>query len=64
MFSDTQKMLQSIAADVDAAKTSVLMEFYIWNEGGSADEVLEAVIRAAQRGVGPRYLMGDVPLED
>ncbi|TDJ58419.1 MAG: hypothetical protein E2O40_01535 [Planctomycetota bacterium] len=26
------------------AKTSVLMEFYIWNEGGSADEVLEAVI--------------------
>jgi hypothetical protein len=54
MFSDTQKMLQSIAADVDAAKTSVLMEFYIWNEGGSADEVLEAVIRAAQRGVSDR----------
>jgi cardiolipin synthase len=57
MFSDTQKMLQSIAADVDAAKTSVLMEFYIWNEGGSADEVLEAVIRAAQRGVSCRVLV-------
>jgi cardiolipin synthase len=27
------------------------MEFYIWNEGGAADEVLEAVIRAASRGV-------------
>ncbi len=57
MFSDTQKVLQSMAADIDAAKTSVLMEFYIWNEGGSADEVLEAVIRAAQRDVSCRVLV-------
>lgn len=57
LFSDTQKMLQSIAADIDAAKTSVLLEFYIWNEGGSADEVLEAVIRAAQRDVSCRVLV-------
>ena len=42
LFSDTQAMLQAIARDVDGAKTSVLMEFYIWNEGGTADEVLEA----------------------
>jgi cardiolipin synthase A/B len=27
------------------------MEFYIWNEGGAADDVVEAVIRAAARGV-------------
>ncbi len=57
MFSDTQKILQSITADVDGAKTSVLMEFYIWNEGGTADEVLEAVIRAAGRGVSCRVLV-------
>ena len=57
IFSDTQEMLVSIASDIDAAKTSVLMEFYIWNEGGSADEVLEAVIRAAQRGVSCRVLV-------
>ncbi len=57
MFSDTQEMLRAIAADVDAAKTSVLMEFYIWNEGGNADEVLEAVIRAATRGVSCRLLI-------
>ena len=56
-FSDTQEMLQTIARDVDAAKTSVLMEFYIWNEGGTADEVLEAVIRAAGRGVSCRVLV-------
>ena len=27
------------------------MEFYIWSEGGAADDILEAVIRAARRGV-------------
>jgi len=57
MFSDTQEMLQTIARDIDAAKTSVLMEFYIWNEGGTADDVLESVIRAAERGVSCRLLV-------
>ena len=51
LFSDTQAILAAIARDIDGAGTSVLMEFYIWNEGGAADEVLEAVIRAARRGV-------------
>ncbi len=57
LFSDTQAILAAIAGDIDAAKTSVLMEFYIWNEGGAADEVLEAVIRAAGRGVQCRLLV-------
>ena len=51
LFSDTQAILAGIVRDVDAAKSSVLMEFYIWNEGGGADDVLEAIIRAAARGV-------------
>ena len=57
LFSDTQSILAAIARDVDAAETSVLMEFYIWNEGGAADEVLEALIRAAGRGVRCRLLV-------
>jgi cardiolipin synthase len=51
LFSDTQAILAAIARDVDGASMSVLMEFYIWSEGGAADEILEAVIRAARRGV-------------
>jgi len=51
MFSETEDSLRGIAADVDSAKRSVLMEFYIWSEGGLVDEVLESVIRAAKRGV-------------
>jgi cardiolipin synthase len=57
MFSDTQEILQAIVQDVDSAKKSVLMEFYIWNEGGAADEVLEALINASRRGVSCRLLV-------
>lgn len=51
MKSETQEILKALIRDVDSAEKCVLMEFYIWQEGGRADEVLEAVIRAAQRGV-------------
>ena len=57
LFSDTHEILQAIVRDVDRAKTSVLMEFYIYCEGGLADDVLEALIRAAQRGVHCRVLI-------
>ncbi|MCB1487604.1 MAG: PLDc N-terminal domain-containing protein, partial [Bauldia sp.] len=57
LFSDTQEMLATIARDIDAARTSVLMEFYIWGEGGAADTVTEALIRAAGRGVVCRILV-------
>lgn len=54
---EADDILASIARDVDAATRSVLMEFYIWHQGGAADEVLEAVIRAARRGVSCRILI-------
>ena len=57
LYTHTTKILEGIRQDVDAAQTSVLMEFYIWNEGGDADAVVEALIRAAQRGVKCRLLI-------
>ncbi len=57
IFSDTEAILKAIAADIDSAQKSVLMEFYIWNEGGAADEVLAALIRAVERGVSCRVLI-------
>ena len=57
LYSDTQEILSAIAADVDRAESSVQMPFYIWHEGGAADVVLEAVIRAARRGVRCRLLI-------
>jgi cardiolipin synthase len=57
LYSDTEEAMQAVARDIDDAETGVSMAFYIWNEGGSADEVLEAVIRAADRGVACRILV-------
>lgn len=57
LMSDTLEMLDRLTADIDAAQSSVLMEFYIWNAGGKADLVLEALIRAAERGVSCRLLV-------
>ena len=49
--SNTLDMLKHMAADIDSARISVLVEFYIWNEGGLTRDVLNALIRAAERGV-------------
>jgi len=57
LFSDAQWILRQIASDIDAAQTSIMMEFYIWNAGGTADLVLEALIRAAGRKVKCRVLV-------
>ncbi len=57
IISDTQAILRGIRDDIDQAQDSVLMTFYIWNEGGEADEVMDALIRAAQRGVQCRVLI-------
>jgi cardiolipin synthase len=57
LVTDTQAILAAIVRDIDAARTSVLMEFYIWSDGGTADEVVDAVIRAAGRGVQCRLLI-------
>jgi cardiolipin synthase len=52
-----ETILRSIIADVDRAGLFCHMEFYIWNEGGTADEVCEALMRAATRGVTCRVLL-------
>ncbi|MGI9317925.1 MAG: cardiolipin synthase [bacterium] len=51
LAADTQKILSGIEQDINTAQKCVLMEFYIWHEGGTADQVLDAVIAAAARGV-------------
>jgi len=47
-------------ADLDAAKFSCEIEFYIWSDGGRADDFGEALIRAAKRGVQCRVLLDQV----
>ena len=51
LLSDTDEILQSFAADIDAAQHCCLMAFYIVDGSGRVAAVLEALMRAAQRGV-------------
>ena len=52
-----------LLADIDRASKSCFLQFYIWEEGGLADEVAEAVIRAAGRGVSCRVLLDSIGSE-
>jgi cardiolipin synthase len=60
LVDDAEATFRALIADVDAAKRTVHLEFYIWNEGGIVDEVAEALLRAASRGVICRVLVDAV----
>jgi cardiolipin synthase len=49
-----------LIADINAAKISCDLEFYIWSDGGRADEIAEALMRAAQRKVQIRLLVDQI----
>ena len=46
--------------DIREARTSCFLQFYIWNEGGLADDVAEALIAARKRGVACRILLDSI----
>ncbi|NCW90208.1 MAG: cardiolipin synthase, partial [Rhodocyclales bacterium] len=60
LYSDAQTILHGMITDIDAARTRCDLEFYIWNPGGTADLVGEALIRAANRGVACRVLLDEL----
>ncbi|MFW2364859.1 MAG: cardiolipin synthase [Desulforhopalus sp.] len=57
LISDTQEILRAIVKDIDGAKSTVHLLFYIWHPGGTADEVVDAVLRARKRGVRCRIIV-------
>jgi cardiolipin synthase len=59
-MSDPAEIMTRIITDIDAAKEQILMEFYIWDLGGRADDVSAALVRAAKRGVQCFVLVDDI----
>lgn len=53
-------VFQSLRKEIDAARTTCHLAFYIWADGGEADEVASALIRASARGVTCRILVDAV----
>lgn len=52
-----QEAFDRMIGDINAAERTCHLEFYIWYNGGRAEEVAEALIAAAGRGVACRVLV-------
>ena len=57
LLDDADGILGRLIDDVDACVERCSLEFYIWHEGGRVDELVDALIRAAARGVRVLALM-------
>ena len=64
LLSAAEPILRFIIDDIDRAKRFCHLEFYIWTEGGMADEVAAALLRAAGRGVTCRVLLDAIGSAD
>jgi cardiolipin synthase A/B len=60
LIEEPEQIIRSIIKDIDAAHSTCHLQFYIWYEGGTADLVVAAVIRAAKRGVTCRILVDSI----
>lgn len=60
LLPDSDSAFRQMILDVGAAQASIDMEFYIWSDGGCADDFGEAVIRACARGVKCRLLVDQI----
>jgi len=49
--------MRMLIADIDAAHSTVHLEFYIWSAGGFVDDLVNSLVHAAGRGVSCRALM-------
>lgn len=45
------EIFESLIQDIDSAERFCHLQFYIWHEGGFADAVADALVRACERGV-------------
>lgn len=59
LLKNAQQVFDSLLTDIHAARHSIRMEFYIWYSKGRVNEIEQALIEAAQRGVKVRILADD-----
>lgn len=61
---DSDAMIASLVRDIDAAKETVHLLFYIWLGDRNGTKVAEALVRAAGRGVACRAMVDDIGSRD
>ena len=58
------EILEEIIADINRARSTCHLQFYIWHEGGKVVEVEDALIKAVERGVTCRILVDAIGSKD
>lgn len=64
LFTSSLEILQHFIGEINQAKKTLHLEFYIWALGGDADRVGEALIAAAKRGVTCKVLLDSLGSKD
>ena len=64
LFTSSLQILQLFVDEINQAKKTLHLEFYIWALGGDADRVGEALIAAAKRGVVCKVLLDSLGSKD
>jgi len=64
LLDDSNAAIDAIVTDVDAATDHVHLLFYIWLPDTNGRKVVEAMVRAAQRGVTCRVIVDDLGSRD
>ncbi|QWD84679.1 cardiolipin synthase [Polynucleobacter asymbioticus] len=64
LHTNSLNILQDFIDEINQAKKSLHLEFYIWALGGDADRVGEALIAAAKRGVACKVLLDSLGSKD
>jgi cardiolipin synthase len=60
LITSPEEIIGSITEAINGAKNTCHLQFYIWQEGGRVDRVVEAIIAAAGRGVICRILLDSI----
>jgi Phosphatidylserine/phosphatidylglycerophosphate/cardiolipin synthases and related enzymes len=64
VLKDSNATIDALVADIDAATEHVHLLFYIWLADRNGSKVVDAVVRAAQRGVTCRVIVDDLGSRD
>jgi cardiolipin synthase len=57
LLTDFNSTFQSLIKDINNARSSCLLEFYILEQGGLVDDLLQAISEAHERGINVRILL-------
>ena len=60
LMADSDRAIERMVADIDAAKDHVHLVFYIWLDDHNGTKVAEALMRAVARGVSCRAMVDDI----